>query len=77
MKGYSPVVRGIAQSNAQVTIRQNGYVIYQSYVPAGPFAISDLYPTAGSGDLNVTIKEAEWYRANHGGAICFRTGSSA
>lgn len=58
MKGYSPVVRGIAQSNAQVTIRQNGYVIYQSYVPAGPFAISDLYPTAGSGDLNVTIKEA-------------------
>jgi len=59
MKGYSPVVRGIAQSNAQVTIRQNGYVIYQSYVPAGAFAISDLYPTAGSGDLNVTIKEAD------------------
>lgn len=59
MKGYSPVVRGIAQSNAQVTIRQNGYVIYQSYVPAGPFSITDLYPTAGSGDLNVTIKEAD------------------
>lgn len=59
MKGYSPVVRGIAQSNAQVTIRQNGYVIYQSYVPAGAFAISDLYPTAGSGDLNVTIIEAD------------------
>lgn len=58
-KGYSPVVRGIAQSNAQVTIRQNGYVIYQSYVPAGLFTISDLYPTAGSGDLNVTIKEAD------------------
>ncbi|MDD9665737.1 fimbria/pilus outer membrane usher protein [Klebsiella pasteurii] len=59
LKGYSPVVRGIARSNAQVTIRQNGYVIYQSYVPAGSFAISDLYPTAGSGDLNVTIKEAD------------------
>lgn len=59
MRGYAPVVRGIAQSNAQITIRQNGYVIYQSYVPAGPFAISDLYPTAGSGDLNVTIKEAD------------------
>ncbi|MGO0671290.1 fimbria/pilus outer membrane usher protein, partial [Klebsiella michiganensis] len=40
LKGYSPVVRGIARSNAQVTIRQNGYVIYQSYVPAGSFAIS-------------------------------------
>ncbi|WP_092877250.1 fimbria/pilus outer membrane usher protein [Izhakiella capsodis] len=58
-KGYSPVVRGIAQSNAQVTIRQNGYVIYQTYVPAGPFTISDLYPTAGSGDLDVTIREAD------------------
>ncbi len=64
MKGYSPVVRGIANSNAQVTIRQNGYVIYQSYVPAGPFAISDLYPTAGSGDLNVTIKEADGSERN-------------
>ncbi len=59
LKGYSPVVRGIASSNAQVTIYQNGYVIYQSYVPAGPFAITDLYPTAGSGDLNVVIKEAD------------------
>lgn len=64
MKGYSPVVRGIARSNAQVTIRQNGYVIYQSYVPAGAFAISDLYPTAGSGDLNVTIKEADGSEQN-------------
>lgn len=59
MKGYSPVVRGIARSNAQVTIRQNGYVIYQSYVPAGAFTISDLYPTSGSGDLEVIVKEAD------------------
>lgn len=64
MKGYSPVVRGIARSNAQVTIKQNGYVIYQSYVPPGPFAISDLFPTAGSGDLNVTIKEADGSEQN-------------
>ena len=59
LRGYSPVVRGIARTNAQVTIRQNGYVIYQSYVPAGAFVINDLYPTAGSGDLNVTITEAD------------------
>ncbi|WMT16052.1 fimbria/pilus outer membrane usher protein [Serratia fonticola] len=59
LRGYSPVVRGIARTNAQVTIRQNGYVIYQSYVPAGAFQINDLYPTAGSGDLNVTITEAD------------------
>lgn len=64
MRGYSPVVRGIAKSNAQVTIRQNGYVIYQSYVPPGAFEIKDLYPTSGSGDLNVTIKEADGSEQN-------------
>jgi outer membrane usher protein len=59
MKGYAPVVRGIARSNAQVIIRQNGYVIYQSYVAPGAFEITDMYPTGGSGDLYVTIKEAD------------------
>lgn len=59
LRGYAPVVRGIARSNAQVVIRQNGYVIYQSYVAPGAFEISDMYPTGGSGDLDVTIKEAD------------------
>src|SRR5471032_168611 len=59
LKGFAPVVRGIARSNAQVTVRQNGYIIYQTYVPAGPFAITDLYPTSASGDLEVTISEAD------------------
>ncbi|EOE1545787.1 MULTISPECIES: fimbria/pilus outer membrane usher protein [Providencia] len=58
LRGYAPVVRGIARSNAQVTIRQNGYIIYQTEVAAGPFEITDLYPTGGSGDLHVTIKES-------------------
>jgi outer membrane usher protein len=58
-KGYAPVVRGIARSNAQVIIRQNGYVIYQSFVAPGAFEITDMYPTGGSGDLFVTIKEAD------------------
>ena len=59
LRGYAPVVRGIARSNAQVVIRQNGYVIYQSYVAPGAFEISDMYPTGGSGGLDVTIKEAD------------------
>lgn len=59
LRGFAPVIRGIAQSNAQVTIKQHGYVIYQTYVAAGAFAISDLYPTSGSGDLEVIIKEAD------------------
>jgi outer membrane usher protein len=58
LRGFAPVVRGIAQSNAQVTVKQNGYTIYQTYVAPGAFTIDDLYPTSGSGDLEVTIKEA-------------------
>lgn len=59
LRGFAPVIRGIAQSNAQITIKQNGYIIYQSYVAPGAFIISDLYPTSSSGDLDVTIKEAD------------------
>lgn len=59
MRGYAPVVRGIARTNAQIMIRQNGYVIYQSYVAPGAFEITDMYPTGGSGDLDVTVKEAD------------------
>ncbi|WP_272582546.1 fimbria/pilus outer membrane usher protein [Providencia sp. PROV257] len=57
LQGYAPTVKGIAQSNAQIIIRQNGYIIYQGEVAAGPFEINDLYPTGSSGDLHVTIKE--------------------
>ncbi|CAB3753560.1 fimbria/pilus outer membrane usher protein [Paraburkholderia solisilvae] len=58
-RGYAPVVRGIANSNAQVQIRQNGNIIYTGNVPAGPFEISDLYPTGYGGDLEVIVTEAD------------------
>lgn len=59
LQGYAPTVHGVAQTNAQVTIRQNGFVIYSTYVPPGPFTIDDLYPTSSSGNLEVTITEAD------------------
>ncbi len=59
MKGFAPTIHGIARSNAQVTIRQNGYIINQRYVPPGAFTINDLYPTAASGDLTVEVKESD------------------
>lgn len=59
LRGYAPVVRGIARTNAQVVVRQNGYEIYRAYVAPGAFVINDMYPTGGSGDLQVTIKEAD------------------
>lgn len=59
MQGFAPVVRGIAKSNAQVTVSQNGYTIYQSYVAPGAFEITDLYQSSGSGDLTVEVKEED------------------
>jgi outer membrane usher protein len=58
-QGYAPTIRGVAQTNARVTVRQNGYVVYSSYVAPGPFVLDDLYPTSSSGDLEVTITEAD------------------
>ncbi|SFM97180.1 fimbria/pilus outer membrane usher protein [Variovorax sp. OV329] len=58
-QGYAPTIRGVAQTNARVTVRQNGYIIYSTFVAPGPFVIDDLYPTASSGDLEVTITEAD------------------
>ncbi|KNC91720.1 fimbrial biogenesis usher protein [Trabulsiella odontotermitis] len=59
MQGFAPTVRGIARTPARVVIRQNGYVVYQSYVQSGAFAISDLNPTSSSGDLEVTVEEKD------------------
>ncbi|MBV7436885.1 fimbrial biogenesis usher protein [Aeromonas sp. sif2416] len=57
LQGYAPSVRGIAKSNASVTIKQNGFVIYQTHVPPGPFLIEDLFATSTNGDLDVEVKE--------------------
>lgn len=58
-RGYAPVVRGTANTNARVTVRQDGGVIYQTTVPAGAFEIDDLYPTSYDGDLEVEVLEAD------------------
>lgn len=58
-RGYAPVVRGIARTNARVVVRQQGQSIYETTVPPGPFAIDDLYPTGQGGNLSVTITEAD------------------
>lgn len=59
LRGFAPVVRGVAITNARVSIRQNGIEIYQTTVAPGPFEIADLYPTSFSGDLNVEVQEAD------------------
>ncbi|MFP1463300.1 fimbria/pilus outer membrane usher protein [Escherichia coli] len=55
MRGYAPTIRGVAATNARVSVMQNGHEIYQTTVAPGPFEINDLYPTSYSGDLDVTV----------------------
>ncbi len=42
LRGYAPQVSGIADTNARVVISQQGRILYDSTVPAGPFTIQDL-----------------------------------
>jgi outer membrane usher protein len=58
-RGYAPVVRGVANTNARVTISQNGIRLYETTVAPGAFVISDLYPTGYGGDLQVSVTEAD------------------
>jgi outer membrane usher protein len=59
LRQFSPWVRGIARSNAEVRVRQNGELIYQTFVSPGPFVLKDVYPPALEGDLTVTIRESD------------------
>ncbi|HEM7146929.1 TPA: outer membrane usher protein [Providencia stuartii] len=58
LRGYAPEVVGTAKTNATVTVRQQGRVIYETQVAAGPFRIHDL-SDALSGTLNVTVTEQD------------------
>lgn len=59
MSGFAPVINGIANSNARVTVTQNGNLIYQANVSPGPFSFNDLSGSGTGGDLVVTITEAD------------------
>ncbi|AHG42376.1 Outer membrane usher protein fimD [Pseudomonas syringae CC1557] len=56
---YAPVIRGIAETNATVEVRQNGFLLYSGSVSPGPFEITDIYPSGSNGDLSVTVIEAD------------------
>lgn len=59
LRGYAPVVRGIAKSNARVTVLQGKNTLYETTVAPGPFSINDLYATNYAGDLTVVVTEAD------------------
>lgn len=57
--GYAPVIRGVANSNAKVSVMQSGNKIYETTVPPGAFEINDLSTTGYGNDLIVTVEEAD------------------
>lgn len=59
LRQYAPIVRGVAQTNARVVIRQRGYVVHESTVAPGPFEIDDLDGAGSSGDLEVEVTETD------------------
>ncbi|MGQ8708718.1 outer membrane usher protein [Serratia sp. TSA_198.1] len=58
LRGYAPEVVGVAKTNAKVTISQQGRVIYETQVAAGPFRIQDIND-AVSGELDVRVEEQD------------------
>lgn len=58
-RGFAPVIRGTAETNAKVTVRQSGNQVYETSVAPGAFVIDDLYATGYAGDLEVTVTEAD------------------
>lgn len=58
LRGYAPEVTGLAKTNAKVTISQQGRVLNETTVAAGPFRIQDLN-NAVSGTLDVKITEQD------------------
>lgn len=59
LRYYTPLLRGIAETNARVRVTQRGQTIYETTVPAGPFELSDIGAMGYGGDLLMTIMEAD------------------
>ena len=57
-QGQGAVIAGIANSPAQVEVRQNGALIHSTVVPAGPFSLSDVRRLNTRSDVEVTVKES-------------------
>ena len=58
-RNYAPVINGTARSNAKVSVSQRGYLIYETSVAPGAFAIRDLQVNSDGGDLLVKVVEAD------------------
>lgn len=54
-KGYSPTIKGIAETRSKITIKQNNNILYQEYINPGPYNIENLNSVGTSGDYEVEL----------------------
>ncbi|CAE6962044.1 outer membrane usher protein [Vibrio sp. B1FIG11] len=57
-RNFSPSIKGIASTPAIVYLKQNGRILYQKSVPAGPFELEDLDIGYNQGDMLVEVVES-------------------
>lgn len=43
-RGFAPTIRGVAHSNARVSVRQHGYTIYETYVALAHLSLAISSP---------------------------------
>lgn len=55
---FSPVIRGIAQTQARVVVRQYGDILYTREVAPGPFALDNVPVPGAGGELEVSVEES-------------------
>lgn len=54
---FSPILQGVNYNPSQVTVTQNNIIIYNEYLPAGPFTLNRLKPLSHKGIFEMTITE--------------------
>lgn len=59
IRNYSPVIRGVAETNARVTVTQRGQTIYETVVTPGAFELNDIGTMSYGGDLEMTVTESD------------------
>ncbi|WP_455778163.1 fimbria/pilus outer membrane usher protein [Burkholderia stabilis] len=58
MRGYAPLIAGVARTNATVVVSQQGRVLYATRVPPGAFALQD-FSSSVLGALDVEVQEED------------------
>lgn len=58
LRGYAPLISGVARTNATVTVSQQGRVLYVTRVSPGAFALQNIN-TSVQGTLDVAVEEED------------------